>query len=77
MNNKFNMTLLKKIVSQDIIQNNENDNIFIKITLDTMDTIKFKFISTNFSSNQIINLAEEENRNIFLERLILLLRFKN
>ncbi len=71
------MTLLKKIVSQDIIQNNENDNIFIKITLDTMDTIKFKFISTNFSSNQIINLAEEENRNIFLERLILLLRFKN
>ena len=69
----FNMTLLKKLASQNIFQEKQNeDNVFIKLTLKQIEELKGKFIPADFPYRQISILFEEENKDIFLERLRLL-----
>ena len=74
----FNMTLFKMLVSQNIIKEKEGQkNYFIDLTLKKIEKIKEKFFSTDFTYRKVSLLFEDENKDIFLERICLLFLFKD
>ena len=73
----FNMKLLKKLVSKNIIQEKPvQDNIFIKSTLKKLDSIKQKIYITDFKYKDISFFFEEENNDLFLKRICLIFLIK-
>ena len=69
----FNMVIFKKLVNLNILKDNQDDdNTFIQLTLQQIEQIKLKFITLDYSFNEISSLLDKPNNDIFLERLCLL-----
>ena len=77
MEETFNMILLKMLVSKNIIkEKQEQDNIFIKSTLKTLESLKDKMMLNDFTYNEISIFFEDENNEIFLKRVCLIYLIK-
>ena len=73
----FNMTLLKKLISKEIIQEKpEQNNIFIESTLAKLNSLKEKIMLADFTYKDISFFCEEENYDLFLKRICLIYLIK-
>ena len=74
----FNMILFKMLVNKNIIKEKEGqNNLFIDLTLKQISIIKDRFIKTDFTFRELSVILEEENNDIFTERLFLLFLIKD
>ena len=72
----FKLKLFKELLSQDYFSQKRENNIFIKMTLKNLESIKYKFSSGSLIYNDLCNLLKEDNKNTFLERICLLYLIK-
>ena len=72
----FKLKLFKELLSKDYFSQKGENNIFIKMTLKNLESIKYKFSSGSLTYNELCNLLKEDNNDKFLERICLLYLIK-
>ena len=73
----FKLKLFKELLSQDYFSPKRENNIFIKMTLNNLESIKHKFNSGSLTYNELCILLKGESNDILSERLCLLYLIKD
>ena len=71
------LKLFKELLSQNYFFQNVENNIFIKTTYQSIESIKKKFKTGDFTYNELCTLLDKESDDIYFERICLLYLVKS
>ncbi len=73
----FKLKLFKELLYQNYFSENGENNIFVNVTKQNIESIKKKFNIGDFTYNELFTLLEKESDNLYFERLCLLYLVKS